>query len=47
MKEGANIVVHSFDVALFSQKLKHDFNIIKAAAGDVVPDQSVEESIIV
>jgi 2-keto-3-deoxy-L-rhamnonate aldolase RhmA len=47
MKEGANIVVHSFDVALFSQRLKHDFNIIKAAAGDVVPDQSVEESIIV
>lgn len=35
MKEGANIVVHSFDVALFSQRLKHDFEIIKAAAGDV------------
>lgn len=35
MKEGANIVVHSFDIALFSQRLKHDFEIIKAAAGDV------------
>jgi len=34
MKEGANIVVHSFDVALFLQRLKHDIGIIKKAAGD-------------
>ena len=34
MKEGANIVVHSFDVALFSQRLQHDLSIIKQAAGD-------------
>ncbi|MDB5243007.1 MAG: HpcH/HpaI aldolase [Spirosoma sp.] len=34
MKEGVNIVVHSFDVALFSQRLRHDLRIIKDAIGD-------------
>ena len=34
MKEGANIVVHSFDVALFLQRLKLDMGVIKKAAGD-------------
>ena len=34
MKEGANIVVHSFDIALFLQRLKHDMAVIKKAAGD-------------
>jgi 2-keto-3-deoxy-L-rhamnonate aldolase RhmA len=34
MKEGANIVVHSFDIALFLQRLKHDMHVIKTAAGD-------------
>ncbi len=34
MKEGANIVVHSFDVALFVQKLTADLRKIKSAAGD-------------
>jgi 2-keto-3-deoxy-L-rhamnonate aldolase RhmA len=47
MKEGANIVVHSFDVALFSQRLKHDLNIIKSAAGDAVSDLSGGESIVI
>jgi 2-keto-3-deoxy-L-rhamnonate aldolase RhmA len=39
MKEGANIVVHSFDVALFSQRLRHDLDIIREAAGDSKSDQ--------
>lgn len=34
MKEGVNIVVHSFDVALFGQRLRHDIGSIKKAAGD-------------
>ncbi|WP_461091632.1 HpcH/HpaI aldolase family protein [Spirosoma gilvum] len=34
MAEGANIVVHSFDIALFSQRLRHDLAIIKEAVGD-------------
>jgi len=34
MKEGANIVLHSSDMFLFSQKLKEDISIIKKAAGD-------------
>lgn len=40
MKEGANIVVHSFDVALFSQRLNADLDIIRAAAGDTVTARS-------
>ncbi|MBZ5857603.1 HpcH/HpaI aldolase family protein [Flavihumibacter profundi] len=36
MKEGANIVVHSIDIALFSQRLKHDLQVIKTAAGDIM-----------
>ncbi|MBN8826677.1 MULTISPECIES: aldolase/citrate lyase family protein [unclassified Spirosoma] len=35
MAEGANIVVHSFDIALFSQRLRHDMAVIKEAAGDL------------
>lgn len=34
IKEGANIVVHSSDIALFSQKLNSDINMIKQAVGD-------------
>lgn len=34
VKEGANIVVHSFDVALFTQRLIHDMNIIRSGIGD-------------
>ena len=34
VKEGANMVVHSFDIALFVQRLKHDMQIIKTGVGD-------------
>lgn len=34
MAEGVNIVVHSFDIALFSQRLRHDMAVIKEAVGD-------------
>jgi 4-hydroxy-2-oxoheptanedioate aldolase len=34
MKEGANIVMHSSDMFLFSQKLNEDISKIKDAAGD-------------
>ncbi len=34
MREGANIVLHSSDMFLFSQKLAEDMTKIKAAAGD-------------
>ncbi|HRO46146.1 aldolase/citrate lyase family protein [Agriterribacter sp.] len=35
VKEGVNIVVHSTDIALFSQKLNADISAIKKAVGDV------------
>ena len=34
MKEGANIIIHSSDMALFSQRLKYDLAKIKKAAGE-------------
>ncbi len=34
MKEGVNIVIHSSDMALFSQRLNNDMRKIKAACGD-------------
>ena len=46
MKEGANIVVHSFDIALFLQKLQHDMGIIKKAAGDIPAGAAAEKLIV-
>lgn len=34
VKEGVNIIVHSFDVALFGQRLRLDISSIKKAVGD-------------
>jgi 4-hydroxy-2-oxoheptanedioate aldolase len=34
MKEGANIIIHSSDIAIFSQQLSRDINYIKKAKGD-------------
>lgn len=36
VNEGANIIVHSFDIALFKQRLSADLGVIKAAVGDRV-----------
>jgi 2-keto-3-deoxy-L-rhamnonate aldolase RhmA len=33
--EGANMVVHSFDIALFKQRLAADLQLIRSAVGDV------------
>ncbi len=38
--EGVNIVVHSSDRALFSQKLNNDMRIIRNAVGDIRSDSS-------
>ncbi len=46
MKEGANIILHSTDVVLFSQKLKEDMAVIKAAAGDSPEISSGQELVI-
>lgn len=45
MKEGVNIVVHSSDIALFSQKLNADINIIKKAAGDTTSEGGSAEEV--
>ena len=36
MKEGITIIIHSSDLAMFSQRLQQDMNIIKLAAGEKV-----------
>ena len=46
MEEGANIVVHSFDVALFTQRLRQDLDTIRAAAGDLRSNQKEETLVI-
>jgi len=46
MKEGVNIVVHSFDIALFLQRLRHDIQLIKKAAGDL-PGNDTGERLVV
>ena len=40
VKEGVNIVVHSTDIALFSQKLNADMSAIKRAVGDSIADNA-------
>jgi 2-keto-3-deoxy-L-rhamnonate aldolase RhmA len=46
MKVGANIVVHSFDIALFTQRLTEDLNKIKQAAGDEILQKGGNQIII-
>jgi len=46
VKEGANIIVHSFDIALFTQRLVHDMQVIRGGVGDST-DQGPLENMIV
>lgn len=46
VKEGANIIVHSFDIALFTQRLIHDMKIIKEGVGDQVSGNQSGDMII-
>ena len=46
IREGANMVVHSFDIALFTQRLCQDMDFIKKAAGDQ-PGDSAPGSLVV
>lgn len=46
IKEGANMVIHSSDMALFSQKLKLDMGIIKSATGDTGNSSKGNEPVI-
>jgi 2-keto-3-deoxy-L-rhamnonate aldolase RhmA len=46
VKEGANIVVHSFDIALFTQRLIHDMKIIKTGVGDPISDSQSGNMVI-
>jgi len=42
VKEGANIIIHSFDIALFTQRLIHDMQIIRKGAGDTYTNDETD-----
>lgn len=44
IKEGVNIVIHSSDMALFSQKMREDFTSLKESAGAKVSDSISDSS---
>ncbi len=46
MKEGVNLVIHSSDLAMFSQRLQSDMNTIKMAAGGESKIANSSEDII-
>ena len=46
INEGANIVVHSFDIALFTQRLRHDLSVIKQAVGDAIQSDASPNLVI-
>jgi 2-keto-3-deoxy-L-rhamnonate aldolase RhmA len=45
MNAGANIIIHSSDIAIFSQKLAHDIQLIRKSGGD--ESDSSDEKIII
>ncbi|MBN7811942.1 aldolase [Algoriphagus sp. H41] len=47
IKEGVNMVVHSSDMALFSQRLRADLHHIKSSTGDFGHNGGSEESVTV
>ncbi|GAB3908646.1 aldolase/citrate lyase family protein [Larkinella knui] len=47
VKEGVNLVIHSSDIALFTQRLTHDITLIKEAVGEqAVPAAAYEAPVI-
>lgn len=46
MKEGVNLVIHSSDLALFSQRLQQDMRIIQDAAGEKRDISSAGEDVV-
>ena len=45
-KEGANIIVHSFDIALFTQRLMQDMQIIREGLGDAQASGASENLVV-
>jgi len=46
MKEGINLIIHSSDLAIFSQRLQQDMQIIRAAAGEKTRAGSNEGEVV-
>lgn len=46
IREGVNLVIHSSDLAMFSQRLQHDMNIIKSAVGEAAIQGRLSDDIV-
>lgn len=46
MQAGANLIIHSSDIALFSQRLQHDIRLIRQATGEDSPEHGPAAPII-
>jgi 4-hydroxy-2-oxoheptanedioate aldolase len=46
MREGVNLIIHSSDLAIFSQRLQNDMNTIKKAAKEEIGTGSIEGVIV-
>jgi len=47
INEGVNIIIHSSDMALFSQRLRADMEILKASSGDMDDTSSQDGSVTI
>jgi len=46
MKEGINLIIHSSDLALFSQRLQQDMNILRSSAGEPARNSDASEDVV-
>ena len=46
MKEGINLIIHSSDLALFSQRLQQDMNILRGSAGEQAWNSDTSEDVV-
>ncbi len=46
MQEGINLIIHSSDLAMFSQRLQADMNIIRQSDGAIYEDRDVSQDVV-
>ena len=46
MKEGINLIIHSSDLALFSQRLQQDMNILRGSAGEQARNSDASQDVV-
>ena len=46
MKEGINLIIHSSDLALFSQRLQQDMNVLRSSAGEQLKHSDTSNEVV-